>query len=86
MLNPIVYVPGVSDPGLNQMLLLNKELVALDRPPWNKQDMGVLDVLWVLQQELVDDHLDGFKLGAHDVDLCDCVSAMVRHLHLELVC
>ena len=46
-----------------------EELITLDCATGNEENMGVLDVYWVLEEELVDDHLYRFKLGSDDVDL-----------------
>ena len=36
--------------------------------------MRVFDVHWVLEEQLVDDHLYRFKLWSHDVYLSTCVT------------
>ena len=51
------------------MLLFDEELIALDRAAGYEENVGVFDVYWVLEEELVNDHLYGFKLWSHYVYL-----------------
>ena len=75
MLNPVIDGPCLANPILNEMLLFYEELITLDCATGNEENMGVLDVYWVLEEELVDDHLYRFKLGSDDVDLRTWVTA-----------
>ena len=51
------------------MLLFDEELITLDRAAGYEENVSVFDVYWVLEEELVNDHLYGFKLWSHDVYL-----------------
>ena len=49
MLDPIVDVPRVANPLLNQMLLLNQELITLNRAPRHEENMSILHIVGMLQ-------------------------------------
>ena len=80
MLDAVIYVPGMTDTILYEVLLLDQKLVAFDRSPWHEKDVSVFDVLRILEQELVNDHLNWLKLRPHDIDLCAGIPAEVRSL------
>ena len=86
VLDPIIDIPGMAYTILNQMFLLNQKLVALDRASGHKQNVSVLDVVRILHQKLVNDHLHRFKLWSDDVDLGAGFTAEVGPLQLELIC
>ena len=54
LLDPVVDVPRMADSLLNTMLLIDKDLVTLNRASRHKQDVGVFDINGVLQKQLLD--------------------------------
>ena len=50
--------------------------------------MSILDIIWVLHQELIDDHLHLNQLGPHNIDLDGTLVAFAqnRRLQLDLIC
>ena len=69
MLYPVINGPCLANSVLNEMLLFDEELITLDRAAGYEENVSVFDVYWVLEEELVNDHLYRFKLWSHDVYL-----------------
>ena len=58
VLDPVIDVPSLANTILNQVLLLDEQLVTLDGTARHEENVRILYILRVLQQQLVNDHLD----------------------------
>ena len=71
MLDAIINIPGLTNSRLNEVLLLYKQLITLDRAARHEKNVRIFDVNRVLKQKLVNNHLHGLKLRSHYINLCD---------------